>query len=99
VLEAAAQALADLRQPDLTAYPDRDVRTTIDTLMATGLEPLRARILEKSGGQVRLEDEPNLDKFMYQSKEWGARYQRLRREQLVVVGRSTPPFLFVPHRR
>jgi hypothetical protein len=38
-------------------------------------------------------------RFRYLSKEWGAVYQRLVglfAERLVIIGRSSPQFLFVP---
>jgi hypothetical protein len=62
---------------------------------------LRVRIQELSDGTTKLED-ADKDDFLYLSKEWGAVYQRLRglfTQRLVIIGRSTPQFLFVPHKQ
>ena len=55
---------------------------------------------ELSGGTTKLGDAEK-DDFRYLSREWGAVYQRLAgpaTEQLVIIGSSTPQFLFAPHK-
>jgi hypothetical protein len=106
VREVIAQALADLRQPDLSEFPDDQVERSMDEMFGVnGISPdsldlLRARIQQLSGGLTRLED-ADKDNFRYLSKEWGAVYQRLVglfAERLVIIGRASPQFLFVPHK-
>lgn len=106
VPEAVAAALADLRQPDLSGLPEEQVRAAAAQMFGEqGLRPewldwLRSRIVELSNGMTRLEDADSAD-FLYQSKEWGAVYQRLVglfTDRLVIIGNSTPQFLFVPSR-
>jgi hypothetical protein len=106
VREVIAQALAELRQPDLSEFPDTQIEQSMDEMFGVnGITPdwldwLRDRIQQVSGGATRLED-ADKDDFRYLSKEWGAVYQRLvglLAERLVIIGRSTPQFLFVPHK-
>ncbi len=106
VPEAVAAALAHLRQPDLSGLPEEQVRAaTAQMFGEQGLRPewlewLRSRVVELSNGMTRLEDADSAD-FLYQSKEWGAVYQRLVglfTDRLVIIGNSNPPFLFVPPR-
>jgi hypothetical protein len=106
VLEEAARALAELVEPDLSTFPETQVWAAMTTVLdstdpsAGGLGRLRARIHELSAAMTRLEDADKAD-FSYESKEWGAIYQRLVglfTERLVIIGRSRPQFLFVPHK-
>jgi hypothetical protein len=106
VYETIAQALAYLEQPDLSGFPEAQVREAVNEMFSQGeLSPdwlgrLRVRIQELSDGTTKLED-ADKDDFLYLSKEWGAVYQRLRglfTQRLVIIGRSTPQFLFVPHK-
>lgn len=104
VREVIAHALAELRQPDLSGFPDDQVERSLDEMFSVnGITPdwldwLRTRIQQLSGGLTRLED-ADKNSFRYLSKEWGAVYQRLVglfAERLVIIGRSSPQFLFVP---
>jgi hypothetical protein len=104
VLEEITSALARLSQPELTGFPPEQVRLALADLFGPmGLRPewltwLRRRIREQSGDTVALED-ADRDEFAWLSKEWGAVYQRLvapDATQLVIIGQSMPPFLFVP---
>lgn len=102
VIETIAVALAGMEQPDLTALPTADVWQTMNTLLTDPqkMDALRARIAEVSGGLTGF-DEANKDDFLFLSHEWGALYKRLVglfTERLVIVGNSTPQFLFVPHK-
>jgi hypothetical protein len=106
VYETIAQALAHLEQPDLSGFPEAQVREAVNEMFSKGelspnwLDQLRIRIQELSHGMTKLED-ANKDDFLYLSKEWGAVYQRLEglfTKRFVIVGRSTPQFLFVPHK-
>ena len=106
VYESIARALADLRQPDLSGFPEGQVREAIEGMfsergvVSDWLGWLRVRIQELSGGLTRLED-ADRDDFLFLSKEWAVAYQRLVglfTDQLVIIGRSTPQFLFVPHK-
>jgi hypothetical protein len=106
VREVIAQALAALREPDFSEFPDDRVERSLDEMFSMNgitqdsLHWLRDRIQHLSGGLTRLED-ADKDNFRYLSKEWGAVYQRLVRlsaEQLVIIGRSSPQFLFVPRK-
>lgn len=99
VFETIAAALADLAQPDLTAYPSVQVWQTMNGLLTDPqeLDGLRTRIVELSGGMTRLED-ADKDSFPFLSHEWGAVYQKLVgmfTQRLVIVGNSTPQFMFV----
>ncbi|WP_433279083.1 hypothetical protein ACQPZA_05920 [Pseudonocardia xinjiangensis] len=106
VLESAARALAGLVQPDLTAFPEPRVWEAMTSVVGDGgqagdgLGRLRARIHELSGAMTRLED-ADMAEFGFRSKEFGAVYQRLVglfTERLLIIGRGSPQFLFVPHR-
>jgi hypothetical protein len=106
VYESIARALADLRQPDLSGFQDVQVREATEGMFTdSGIRPdwlswVRTRIQELSGGTTRLEDAERGD-FQFLSKEWGVAYQRLVglfTDRLVIIGRSTPQFLFVPHK-
>jgi hypothetical protein len=99
-----AQGLATLRQPDLSAFPADQVRDAVGQMFPDGafstefLTWLRERVAEYSGSTTQLTDaDPN--DFAYLSKEWGAVYQRLTGpdgDQLIIIGNTVPPFLFVP---
>lgn len=104
--EAFAAALAQLRQPDLSQFSPEQLRQAMTEMFgAQGLKPewlawLRARIAELSDYSIALQDADRAE-FAWLSKEWGAVYQRLSGQgvdQLVIVGDSMPPFLFVPHK-
>jgi hypothetical protein len=106
VHESIARALADLQQPDLSAFPEEQVREAMSGMFnGSGILPdwldwLRNRIQELSDGMTRLED-ADKDDFLYLSKEWGVAYQRLAglfTERLVIIGRSGPQVVFVPHK-
>jgi hypothetical protein len=102
VLEAIAESLGDLRQPDLSSFPEAQISEIMYELLTRPerLNRLRSRIQELSNGRTRLED-ASKDNFKYLSKELGALYQRLVGKftnQLVIIGNSTPQFLFVPHK-
>lgn len=106
VREEIARALAELTEPDLSEFPDGQVERSLDEMFGVnGITPdsldwLRNRIQQLSGGQTRLED-ADKDDFRYLSKEWGAAYQRLAgrfTERLVIIGRASPQFRFVPHK-
>jgi hypothetical protein len=106
VHESIARALADLQQPDLRAFSEAQVRQATNGMFTdSGIVPgwldwLRNRIQQLSGGMTRLED-ADRDDFLYLSKEWGVAYQRLAglfTERLVIIGRSNPQVLFVPHK-
>ena len=106
VHEAIAAALARLRQPDLTGFPRDQVDAAVAAMFGdAGVRPewlawLRGRIRELSNGVTRLEDADRAN-FRYLSKEWGVSYQRLvgpAGDRLVIIGRASPQFLFVPHR-
>jgi hypothetical protein len=106
VLESAARALAGLVQPDLTAFPEPRVWEAMTSVVGDGgqsgegLGRLRARIHELSGAMTRLED-ADMREFGFRSKEFGAVYQRLVglfTERLLIIGRGSPQFLFVPRR-
>jgi hypothetical protein len=102
VLETIARALAGLEQPDLSGLPAIDVWKTMESLLTEPdvLDRLRSRVSNLSGGSATLEDADRTD-FVFLSKEFNARYLRLRglfRERLVIVGHSTPQFMFVAHR-
>lgn len=102
LLETIARALAGLEQPDLSAFPAVDVSRTMESLLTEPdtLDRLRSRVSDLSGRSATLEDADKTD-FAFLSKEFNARYLRLRglfNERLVIVGNSTPQFMFVPHR-
>jgi hypothetical protein len=106
VPEAIATALAGLRQPDLSQFSPEQIQQAMKEMFGgQGLKPewlawLRARIDELSGHRTALMDADRAE-FPWLSKEWGAVYQRLTGEmgdQLVIIGNSMPPFLFVPHK-
>jgi hypothetical protein len=106
VYESIARSLADLQQPDLSGFPEEQVREVTNEMFGESgiqsdcLDRLRDRIHELSHGMTRLED-ADKDDFLFLSKEWGAVYQRLVgmfTERLVIIGRSKPQFLFVPHK-
>lgn len=99
VVETIAVALAGLVQPDLTTYPPVQVWQTMNRLLTDPqyLDGLRSRIVELSGGMTRLED-ADKNSFPFLSHEWGALYQKLIglfTQRLVIVGNSTPQFMFV----
>jgi len=104
VPEAIATALASLRQPDLTHFSPEQIRQAMAAMFGEqGLKPewlawLRSRVDELSGHTTELQDADRAE-FPWLSKEWGAQYQRLAGQsgdQLVIIGNSAPPFLFVP---
>jgi len=106
VREAIAQALAGLQEPDLSGFTEAQVREATDAmfdrsgLTSESLDWLRKRIHELSGGMTKLED-ANKNDFPFLSKEFGAVYQRLAglfTDRLVIIGRSKPQFMLVPHK-
>ncbi|HEX6872895.1 MAG TPA: hypothetical protein VF163_17500 [Micromonosporaceae bacterium] len=106
VLAAAVEALAQGRQPDLTGFDADQVRQAMAPMFGPGglrpevLDWLRHEISARSGAAATLTDADRAE-FAWLSKEWGAVYQRLRGpgfDQLMIIGDSMPPFLFVPHR-
>lgn len=103
VFETVAQALAGLKQPDLSGFDEVEVWNEMAQLLTPGsqeLGRLRDRVAELSGGLTRLQD-ADPEEFAWRSKELGAVYQRLQGlfiDRLVIMGNSEPQFLFVPHR-
>jgi hypothetical protein len=106
VLAAMVEALAQGQLPDLAGFPPDRVRQAMTSMFGSaGLKPevlewLRREISARSADATTLTDADRSD-FAWLSKEWEAVYQRLRGpgfDQLVIIGDSMPPFLFVPHR-
>ena len=106
VLAAMVEALAQGRQPDLAGFDPAQVRQAMAPMFGPGglrpevLEWLRRQVRSRSDAATALTD-ANRDEFAWLSKEWGAVYQRLSGpgfDQLVIIGNSMPPFLFVARR-
>ena|SRR5947209_72734 len=103
IYEAAANALAQGKQPDLSEFRTADVDMAMSRAFAfsgplpSWLEWLKRRVAELSGQRYKLEEaDPN--DFPYRVKQPGVAYMRLtgpNDARLVIIGPFQPPFQFV----
>ena len=104
VIERIADALAAMRQPDLTGFNEVVVWKVVHQLTdrsvgtSAALQDLRGRITVLSSGLTRLEDvDPAV--FQFRSKELGVLYQRLVGQfegPILIIGDASPQFYFMP---